>query len=127
MLTRHGAWGVSVHTTWLAAVVLGVLGLTAEGPGALGRLDGRELAAVAYLAVGMTAVAFVLWYSAVSRLGSARAGLLTGVAPVAAAVVGVAMGAPVPGPLVWLGIGVVAGGLALGLTAGRVATGSPGA
>jgi drug/metabolite transporter (DMT)-like permease len=117
VLTRHGAWGVSVHTTWLAAVVLGVLGLTAEGPGALGRLDGRELAAVGYLAVGMTAVAFVLWYSAVGRLGTARAGLLTGVAPVAAAGVGMAMGGAVPGPLVWLGIAVVAAGLVLGFTA----------
>lgn len=117
VLSRHGAWGVSVHTTWLAAVVLGVLGLTTEGPGALGSLDGGELAAVAYLAVGMTAVAFVLWYSAVGRLGTARAGLLTGVAPIAAAGIGVAVGGPVPGPVVWLGIAVVAAGLAWGLTA----------
>ena len=116
VLTRHGAWGVSVHTTWLAALVFGVLGLTTEGPGALGRLDGDELAAVGYLAIGMTAVAFVLWYSAVGRLGTARAGLLTGVAPVAAAGVGVAMGGAVPGPLVWVGIAVVATGLAGGLT-----------
>ena len=119
VLTRHGAWGVSVHTTWLAAVVFGVLGLTTEGPRALGSLDGDELAATAYLAVGVTAVAFVLWYSAVGRLGTARAGLLTGVAPIAAAGVGVAMGGPVPGPVVWLGIAVVAAGLAWGLTAGR--------
>jgi drug/metabolite transporter (DMT)-like permease len=117
VLTRHGAWGVSVHTTWLAAVVLGVFGLATEGPTALGDLDGDELAAVGYLAVGMTAVAFVLWYSAVGRLGTARAGLLTGVAPVAAAGVGVAMGAPAPQPLVWLGIAVVSVGLSLGLTA----------
>ncbi|WP_456611178.1 DMT family transporter [Blastococcus sp. SYSU DS0619] len=117
VLGRHGAWGVSVHTTWLAAVVFGVLGLATEGPAAALRLTGVQLTAVGYLAVGMTAIAFVLWYAAVGRLGSARAGLLTGVAPVAAAVVGVAMGAPAPGPLVWLGIGVVAAGLALGLTA----------
>ncbi|GAA4732485.1 hypothetical protein GCM10023328_09740 [Modestobacter marinus] len=97
-------------------------GLATDGPTGLGRLDGDELAAVAYLAIGMTAVAFVLWYAAVGRLGTARAGLLTGVAPVAAAGVGVAMGGVAmggvaPGPLVWLGIAVVAGGLTIGLTA----------
>ncbi|TYP86589.1 drug/metabolite transporter (DMT)-like permease [Blastococcus xanthinilyticus] len=124
LLARHGAWGVSVHTTWLAAVVLGVLGVAGEGPAAALRLSGTQLAATGYLAVGMTAVAFVLWYSAVGRLGSARAGLLTGVAPVAAAAVGVAMGGAAPGPLVWLGIGVVAAGLAVGL--GAAGTGTPG-
>ncbi|MCZ2822791.1 MULTISPECIES: DMT family transporter [unclassified Modestobacter] len=116
LLTRHGAWGVSVHTTWVAAVVFGVLGLAAEGPAAVAQLTGGELAAVGYLAVGTTAVAFVLWYSAVGRLGTARAGLLTGVAPVAAAGAGVAMGGTVPGPLVWLGIAVVGAGLTVGLT-----------
>jgi drug/metabolite transporter (DMT)-like permease len=40
--------------------------------------------------------------------------LLTGVAPVAAAVTGVLLGAPAPRPLVWAGIAVVAAGLALG-------------
>jgi drug/metabolite transporter (DMT)-like permease len=117
VLGRHGPWGVSVHTTWLAALVFAVLGLVTEGPTAAGRLTGSHLGAVAALAIGTTAVAFVLWYFAVGRLGSARAGLLTGVAPVAAALAGVAMGAPAPGPLVWVGIAVVAAGLTLGLLA----------
>ena len=43
------------------------------------------------------------------------AGLLTGVAPVAAAAVGVLLGGPAPRPLVWAGIAVVAAGLAMGL------------
>ncbi len=36
-------------------------------------------------------------------------------APAAAALSGVLLGAPAPKPLVWAGIAVVAGGLALGL------------
>jgi drug/metabolite transporter (DMT)-like permease len=64
-------------------------------------------------------VAFVLWYSSVRRLGASRAGLLTGVAPVAAAATGVLLGGPAPRPLVWAGIAVVAVGLALGLTGGK--------
>jgi drug/metabolite transporter (DMT)-like permease len=71
--------------------------------------------AVGYLALAVTAVAFVLWYTGVSRLGPGRAGLLTGVAPVAAAITGVLLGGPVPRPQVWAGIAVVVAGQVLGL------------
>jgi drug/metabolite transporter (DMT)-like permease len=119
VLVRHGPWGVSVHATWLAAVVFAAIGVVHEGPSAAVRLGLQDLLAVGYLAVAVTAVAFVLWYSSVGRLGAGRAGLLTGVAPVAAAATGVALGEPAPRPLVWLGIAVVAAGLALGLPASR--------
>ena len=119
VLRTHGPWGVSVHSTWLAAVLFAALGAVTEGPAAVTRLTAGNWLAVGYLAVGVTALAFVLWYSAVGRLGAGRAGLLTGIAPAAAAVVGVALGAPAPGPLVWVGIAVVGAGLALGLGGGR--------
>ena len=115
VLGRLGAWGVSVHATWLAAVIFGGLGAVTEGPAAMTRFGREDWLAIGYLAVAVTAVAFVLWYSAVGRLGASRAGLLTGVAPVAAAVSGVLLGGPPPRPLVWAGIAVVAAGLALGL------------
>lgn len=117
LLGRLSPWGVSVHTTWIAAVAFLVIGVVHEGPTAVLHLDRTELTAIGYLAVAMTALAFVLWYTSVARLGSSRAGLLTGVAPVCAAICGVALGQPVPGVLVWVGIGVVATGLAIGLTA----------
>jgi drug/metabolite transporter (DMT)-like permease len=119
VLDRHGPWGVSVHATWLAAVIFTGLGLWREGPGAAARLRPEDWLAVGYLAVAVTAVAFVLWYSSVRRLGASRAGLLTGVAPVAAAAAGVLLGGPAPGPQVGAGIAVVAAGLALGLRDGR--------
>ena len=115
VLGRHGPVGVSVHTTWLAAVLLAVLGVLHEGPAAVRRLTGGDLAAGAYLAVAVTAVAFVLWYACVSRVGAGRAGLLTGIAPIAAALTGVALGGPAPRPMVWAGIAVVGLGLAIGL------------
>jgi drug/metabolite transporter (DMT)-like permease len=116
VLRRHGAWGVSVHTTWIATIGFGLLGLVAEGPGAVARLDISDLLALIYLAVGVTAVAFVLWYSCVHRLGAGRAGLLTGVAPVAAAWIGVPLGDGLPSVAVWAGIALIATGLAVGVT-----------
>ena len=119
VLGRHGPWGVSVHATWLATVMFAVLGAISEGPHAVTKLDRADWLAVGYLAVAVTAAAFVLWYSSVRRLGASRAGLLTGIAPVAAAVSGVLLGGPAPRPLVWAGIAVVAAGLALGFRKGR--------
>jgi drug/metabolite transporter (DMT)-like permease len=115
VLGRHGPLGVSVHATWMAAALFAVTGLVVEGPAAVSRLRGEDLVAGAYLAVGVTALAFVLWYTCVERVGAARAGLLTGIAPIAAAATGVALGRPMPSVAVWAGVAVVAGGLALGL------------
>jgi drug/metabolite transporter (DMT)-like permease len=121
VLGRLGAAGVSVHTTWLAAVLFAVIGVAREGPGGVLRLQAADWLADGYLAVAVTAVAFVLWYSSVRRLGAGRAGLLTGLAPVAAAGAGIALGAPVPRPLVWAGMAVVTAGLVLGLRPARQA------
>ncbi len=115
VLRRHGPWGVSVHTCWIATAQLVVLAAVTEGPTAATALRMPHLLAIAYLAVVLTAIAFVLWYSAVGRLGTALAGLLTGVAPVAAAVVGVLLGSPVPGASVWAGTALVVTGLLLGV------------
>jgi drug/metabolite transporter (DMT)-like permease len=120
LLGRHGPLGVSVHATWYAAAIFEVCGLLREGPGAITRLRADDVLAGGYLAVCVTALAFVLWYTCVQRLGSARAGLLTGLAPIAAAATGVALGGPMPSPLVWAGIATVAAGLALGLRPGAV-------
>lgn len=114
VLGRHGAWGVSVHSVWLGAVIFAVLGGASERTVAL---TGAEWAAIGYLAVLVTAAAFLLWYSTVANLGPGRSGLLTGIAPVSAAFAG----GQLPGPLVWAGIAVVGAGLAIGLLLTRSA------
>ncbi|MFF8268576.1 DMT family transporter [Streptomyces sp. NPDC016562] len=119
VLRRHGAWGVSVHAVWLGALMLAVLTVVFERPAELRSLDGTQWAAAGYLAVMVTAVAFLLWYRTVAKVGSGRAGLLTGIAPLAAAAAGVLTGGGVPGPAVWLGLAVVIAGLAVGLRPGR--------
>jgi drug/metabolite transporter (DMT)-like permease len=119
VLGRHGAWGVSVHSVWLGAVMFSVLTLVTEGPAAVTRLSTADLGAIAYLAVLVTVAAFVLWYGAVAALGPGRVGLLTGIAPVAAALTGMATGSRAPSPLMWAGIGVVLAGLGYGLSSRR--------
>ena len=63
VLGRLGPWAVALHTVWLAAVMLAVLGVVVEGAGAVRTLDTGDLLAAAHLAVVVTAVAFVLWYT----------------------------------------------------------------
>jgi drug/metabolite transporter (DMT)-like permease len=100
---------VASPTLLLAAVLL-------DGSAGFARPDWGETLAIGYLAVGSTALAFVLWYRAVAHLGAERAGLFAAVMPVSAAVAGMAV-ATAP-----LEAGTVAGtlltaiGLAVGLT-----------
>jgi drug/metabolite transporter (DMT)-like permease len=118
VLRRLGPHGVSLHAVWIAAVALWALSLTTEGPGAVLTLRPEHLLATLHLALAVTVVAFLLWYTAVGRIGPGRAGLFTGVVPVAATVGGVLLGGPVPGPVVWLGVAVVVVGVVLGLRTG---------
>lgn len=115
VLGRHGAIGVSVHTTWIAAAIFVILAFGLEGYSAATGLTLAQLAAIGYLAIGVTAVAFILWYSCVGALGAGRAGLLTGVAPVAAALIGIPVTGTAPGTAVWVGVALIAAGLAGGL------------
>jgi drug/metabolite transporter (DMT)-like permease len=115
VLPRHGAWGVSVHSVWIGAIMFAVLAAVTDGPAAVTTLTPAGWATVAYLAVLVTAAAFVMWYSAVKALGPGRAGLLTGIAPVSAALTGIAAGTRAPGPAVWAGILIVMAGLTTGV------------
>ncbi|MFD7077264.1 DMT family transporter [Nocardioides sp. NPDC059952] len=116
VLPRLGAFGVSFHSVWMATAGMAVVGVTTEGPAAVTTLDTGDLLAALHLAAVVTTLAFLLWFTAVKRLGSGRAGLLTGVVPVAAAGLGVPLHGIVPGPMVWIGTAVVALGLVIGLS-----------
>jgi drug/metabolite transporter (DMT)-like permease len=127
VLGRHGPVGVSVHTTWIAAATFAVLALRVEGLCAATDLESDDLLAIGYLAVGVTAVAFILWYSCVHSLGSGRAGLLTGIAPLAAAAIGVPVTGAIPGPAVWAGLALIVAGLGVGLRVKPIETVETGA
>ena len=128
VLGLHGPWGVSVHTTWMAAVIFAVIGLGHEGPAAAVRLGTRDWLAVGYLAVAVTAAAFVMWYSSVGRLGPAGPDCSPAWPRWPRRGPGSCSAARRPCPLVWAGIAVVAVGLVPGLSLGlRAKTGAPSA
>jgi drug/metabolite transporter (DMT)-like permease len=75
-----------------------------------------EAATLGYLAVMLTVVAFVAWFTGLRWLGVERAGLYVGVLPVATLVTTALADGAVPAPAQTLGVLVVAAGLAFGLT-----------
>lgn len=121
VLGRLGPWVVSLHTTWIATIAFAVLGVTVEGPGTVFALPGKDFLVAGYLALIVTALAFVLWYSAVGRIGAGRAGLFTGIVPIVAAAGGLLLGGPMPHTAVWIGVIVVLAGLCVGMARGEPA------
>ena len=119
ILDRLGPFGVSTHTCWIAALQLTVVALVIDGSDALPALDSRQIFAIAYLAVALTAVAFVLWYTAVQRIGPSTAGLFAGLIPVSAAITGLISGVTTITPEVLGGTIIVGIGITVGLTTSR--------
>jgi drug/metabolite transporter (DMT)-like permease len=117
VLGRLGPIGVSIHSTWMAALMLGLLAIGIDGAAALPVMDGGELFAVAFFAIVVTALAFLFWYGAVAKLGPATAGLFAGLMPIAAALSGVIPGLTTLTPAVIGGSFIVGAGIAIGLSA----------
>ncbi|NNN10916.1 MAG: DMT family transporter [Acidimicrobiaceae bacterium] len=122
VLLKHGALGVSFHAVWIAVIELALISLLTEGPTSVARFSESDWLALLYLAFMVTAAAFLLWYFTVNELGAARAGLFTGVAPISAAFIGVAMGKVMPDAFVWLGMIIILIGLTVGLSSRRDGT-----
>jgi drug/metabolite transporter (DMT)-like permease len=109
LLPRLGAIPVATYVCVLATVEMGVLTAAVELPGGALRLpDLRELGALCYLAVAVTAAAFILYYLGLRTLGPEATSLFAGLIPVAAAFT-----APIVGSGT-LGVAQVAGSLLVG-------------
>jgi drug/metabolite transporter (DMT)-like permease len=117
LLPRLGAVRVSAAACGIAIPMLLVAGLIA---GERWRAPtGTELAALGYLAVFLTAGAFVVWYTGIANLGVERAGLFAGLVPVASLVAAALLDGELPGPGPVFGVLLVGAGIALGLRSGR--------
>jgi drug/metabolite transporter (DMT)-like permease len=115
LLPRLGPLRVSAYSAALAAPMLLLVGLAADGRGVLRVPTGAELAGFGYLAVVVTTVAFFLWYDALGRLGSDRAGLFAGLIPISAVITTVVLGLGAPAPADLAGAVLVGAGVVLGL------------
>jgi drug/metabolite transporter (DMT)-like permease len=119
LLPRLGALAVTIYACGLAAAQLlaaAVLVRLAGGPPVLRPLTGTELAALLYLAVAVTAVVFVAWFSAVKRLGAERTGLFNGLVPIASLIAVAVIGTGTVTGMQLAGALSVLAGVTLGLT-----------
>ncbi len=109
VLPRLGPMRVAAWAAWLATAQLLVL-----SAGDIPLPTPHEAAAIAYLAVITTALAFVLWFGAVEQLGADRAGLLVGLMPIAAVTVDALLNDHPPSTADLAGTALVAAGVVLG-------------
>lgn len=115
VVKRMGVLAVATWTCLLAAAIGAVLGTFIEG----WRMpDARQSFALVTLAVVVTALAFGLWYFAVNRLGSGRAGVLIGLMPVSGLTTSVLLGAQELTLVSAAGAATVALGCVIGLHRG---------
>jgi drug/metabolite transporter (DMT)-like permease len=109
LLPRLGPTRVAAWTALLATVQLAVL-----STGDIPTPTPTHVAAILYLGLITTALAFVLWFSAVQELGSGRAGLLVGFMPIAAVTVDSLLNGRTPSTADLAGTALVAIGIAAG-------------
>jgi drug/metabolite transporter (DMT)-like permease len=119
LLRPLGPVAVSAWAAVLAVPLLVVAGVAIDGPSGFLQAPTRDEAlALAWLTIAVTAVAFVLWYSAIQTLGVERAGLLSGVLPVSALLVAALLGRETLTAGRLAGAVAVGAGIAVGLIAG---------
>ncbi|WP_229788856.1 DMT family transporter [Thermopolyspora flexuosa] len=120
LLPRLGAVRVSAYACALAVPLLVAIGLALDGGGILRPPTAAEALGLGYLAVVITVIAFLLWYTGLPRLGPQRAGLLAGLIPVGSLVTTVVLGLGTPTTADLAGAGLVIAGIVLGLRGGVV-------
>jgi drug/metabolite transporter (DMT)-like permease len=82
LIASLGPRSVSAYACLFAVPLLVAVGLAIDRRHAIPTLSLKQAGALTYMAVIVTALAFVLWYSSVGRLGVERAGLFAGIVPV---------------------------------------------
>ena len=117
LLPKLGPVRLSAYTGAAAVPLLLVAGVLTGGD-VLRMPTAAEAIALVYLGTVVSAGAFFLWYDALPRLGTDRAGLFAGVVPVGAIATTVLLGLGTPTATELAGAALVIAGLALGLTSG---------
>ncbi|MEV8373113.1 DMT family transporter [Kribbella sp. NPDC056861] len=121
LLVRLGPVRVSAYTAATSVPMLLGLGLMTDGSDFLRTPSLAELGGLAYLAVLVSGVAFLLWYRALPMLGADRAGLFAGIIPVGTIITSLILGFGLPAPAELAGVVLVIAGLLVGLYRPRTA------
>ena len=123
LIASLGPRSVSAYACLFAVPLLLAFGLALDGRDALPLPSLEEAGALAYMAVVVTALAFVLWYSSVERLGIERAGLFASVLPISALLSATVIGASSLTLIGLLGAVVVGVGVTVGVRGHDVRSG----
>jgi drug/metabolite transporter (DMT)-like permease len=115
LLPRLGAVRVSAYSAAAAVPMLLATGLVVDGGSVLRTPTWGETAGLGYLALVVTAGAFIAWYDALGRIGADRAGLFAGLIPVSAVATTVVLGLRSPGMAEFAGALLVGLGVLVGL------------
>ncbi|HCT77476.1 MAG TPA: EamA family transporter [Micromonosporaceae bacterium] len=115
LLPKLGPLLVSAYAAAASVPMFLVVGVVTAGSGFLRVPTVAEASGLAYLAVVVSAGAFLLWYSALSTLGADRAGLFAGVLPVGAIVTAAVLGQGLPTMLELAGAALVIAGVLIGI------------
>ncbi|NED99124.1 DMT family transporter [Phytoactinopolyspora halotolerans] len=111
---------LSTGTCLIAAPMLAAVSLV-TGERIVQAPTSSETLALLYMAVGTTAIAFLLWYSGVARLGADRAGLFIGIMPISGYLAGLMLGNSAWAIPAMTGVLLCGAGIALGLGRSRSA------
>ncbi len=118
LLPRLGALRLA---TWVCAAAVPLLLVIGVGRGEpVQSPSGAEFAALAWMALMVTVVAFLTWYSALGRLGVERAAVFPGLIPVSALVSAVVIGTGRFTVVGAVGAALVTVGVVVGVRSGSV-------
>jgi drug/metabolite transporter (DMT)-like permease len=118
VLPRLGPLAVTIYACGLAGPLLlaaAAVASSAGGPPILATPTPAQLAALSYLTVAVTAVVFLTWYAAMTRLGVDRTGLFNGLIPITSLAAVALAGTGTITPLQCLAALTVLAGVILGL------------
>jgi drug/metabolite transporter (DMT)-like permease len=119
LLPKLGALRVSAYAAASSVPIFLGLGLATSGAAFVRVPSVGEASGLVYLAVVVSAGAFLLWYTALPILGAERAGLFAGVLPIGAIITAALLGQGLPTLAETAGAAIVIAGVLVGVSTPR--------
>jgi drug/metabolite transporter (DMT)-like permease len=118
LVSRYGALRVTAWTVWIGTPILLLMGAPSISRIAWGEVPAGAWAGVAYSGILSVAVAYLLWYRGVERLGNARTAVYSNSVPVVALLAAWAWLGEIPTPFQLLGAAVILAGITIARVGG---------